>query len=293
VTTGPAEAGTVLPGLDRAAVVDNALVRYDATVRAALARLGASGGTAPGPGTFDAGVTLPAPGDRLSHMFAASELAFADLGEYGGKRLTLLDLTRNPRTRTTKTCASLVIAARAVDHVQRTGERVMIVSPSSGNKATALRDAVLRAYEAGLVTPEQLSILVVVPHSSRRKLWASPLTDDPGLRARNPVATYEGQQRADVKELAQALVGRCSADLFADHGVRLWYTLDIENYKVADVVRACAENEFLPGCTCTPCPARTDCSDTTSAPGWWPRPAVRRRPPATSSCSTWTPRTWC
>ena len=49
-----------------------------------------------------------------------------------------------------------------------------------------------------------------------------------------------------MKELAVELVAKYAADVLDAHGVRLWYTLDIENYKVADVVRACAEQEFLP-----------------------------------------------
>jgi hypothetical protein len=224
-------------------VVENALVRYDEQVRAALADLSGSARTA---GEFEAGFALPLPGEKLSRLFSASDLAFADLGHYRDKRLTLLDLTRNPRTRTTKTYASLVIVARAVHHVRSTGERVMIVSPSSGNKATALRDAVLRAYEADLVTPDQLSILVVVPGSSQHKLWASPLSEDPLLRARNPVVTHEGKERADVKMLARELINGHARELADRHGVRLWYTLDIENYKVADVVRAFAEHEFRP-----------------------------------------------
>lgn len=233
----------MLASMESTIVVENALVRYGEQVRAALADLGSS---RPGPAEFEAGFALPPPSDRLSRMFSASDLAFADLGSYRGKRLTLLDLTRNPRTRTTKTCASLVIVARAVQHVHSTGERVIIVSPSSGNKATALRDAVLRAYEAGLVTPEQLSVIVVVPGSSKHKLWASPLTADPRLRALNPVVTYDGEQRADVKGLARELIDNHAGALADQHRVRLWYTLDIDNYKVADVVRAFAEHEFLP-----------------------------------------------
>jgi hypothetical protein len=153
---------------------------------------------------------------------------------------------RNPRTRTTKTFASLPIVARAVEHIRRTDERVMILSPSSGNKATALRDAVLRAHETGLATPEQLCILVVVPGASRAKLWASPLSEDEWLRARNPVAVYDGAERGDVKTLARALSDEHSADLRDRVGINLWYTLDINNYKAADILRAYAEHEFLP-----------------------------------------------
>ena len=57
----------------------------------------------------------------------------------------MLDLTGNPGTHTTKTFASLLIVARAVEYIRRTGEKVVIFSPTSANKGTALRDAVLRA----------------------------------------------------------------------------------------------------------------------------------------------------
>ncbi|MBP2326407.1 hypothetical protein JOF56_006792 [Kibdelosporangium banguiense] len=223
-------------------VIENALDRYGEQVRAALADLGTAGGSAL---EFGPGYQLP-PAADLTRFFAASELAFADLGSYRGKKLTMLDLMRNPRTRTTKTCASLVIVARALDHIRRTGERAIILSPSSGNKATALRDAVLRAYETGLASPGQLGVIVVVPALSKHKLWDSPLSSDEMLRSCNPVVTFDGAEPADVKPLARALVDGHSYRLRAEHGVNLWYTLDINNYKVADVVRACAEQEFLP-----------------------------------------------
>lgn len=242
-------------------VVDNALVRYGGQVRAALADLGSgpdpsngSTGTARPGGTgapvwLGPGFELPPPSAQLTGFLAASRLAFTSLGEYRGRRLTLLDLMRNPRTRTTKTFASLVIVARAVEHIQRTGEPVVIVSPSSGNKATALRDAVLRAYESGLVTAGQLSIVVVVPGASQAKLWASQLSRDDRLRAGNPIVTYDGAQRADVKTLAMSFMDAHAEAMYERFGRRLWYTLDIDNYKVADVVRACAEAEIMPPTT--------------------------------------------
>lgn len=233
----------MLSRVDGTVVIGNVLARYDDQVRAALAELSVM--TGPPTGEFGPGYDLPATGD-VATLFAASDLAIADLGEYRSRRLRLLDLMRNPRTRTTKTFASLVIVARAVEHIRRTGEHLTIISPSSGNKATALRDAVLRAHESGLVTAEQLGIVVVVPAVSRSKLWASPLSEDRYLRARNPVITYDGPDRAEVKSLARSLVDLHAAALRERYGVNLWYTLDINNYKVADVVRACAEQEFLP-----------------------------------------------
>lgn len=223
--------------------IENALVRYGDEVRGALAELGATASRDAG---FSPGFELPPPDERLSEFFAPSELAIVDLGSYHGRRLRMLDLMRNPRTRTTKTAASLVIVARAIEFIRRTGEQVLLVSPSSGNKVTALRDAVLRAYETGLATPELLGIVVVVPGGSTDKLWDSPLAERENLRVRNPVATFDGADPADVKALAKSLVDRHGARIRAEHGVHLWYTLDIGNYLVADVIRACAEHEYLP-----------------------------------------------
>ncbi|OLE25128.1 MAG: hypothetical protein AUG49_11690 [Catenulispora sp. 13_1_20CM_3_70_7] len=224
-------------------MIDNALLRYADEVRGALTALGAD---RPPDAGFTPGFALPAVDDRVRRYFSACQLAVADLGDYRGRRLRMLDLMRNPRTKTTKTGPSLVIVARAVEFIQRTGEPVLLVSPSSGNKVTALRDAVLRAYETGLATPEQLGIVVVVPGSSVHKLWDSPLSADPALRARNPVVTYDGRDRADVKALAQSLVDGHGAAIRDEFGVHLWYTLEIGNYLVADVIRAAAEEEFLP-----------------------------------------------
>ena len=224
-------------------IVENPLVRYDEPVRAALQELNRKSRSG---GRFEAGHALPAPSDDLTSFFASSDIAITDLGEYAGRRLRMLDLMRNERTRTTKTFASRLIVARAVEHIRRTGERMMIVSPSSGNKATALRDAVLAAHETGLATPEQLAILVVVPTASRAKLWSSPLASDPQARVRNPVAVYPGMRRDEVKALAAGLVDGFGAELYGRFGVRLWYTLDLDNYRVADIVRAFVEQDYLP-----------------------------------------------
>ncbi|MFD9905846.1 DUF6002 family protein [Streptomyces sp. NPDC059063] len=226
---------------DAPVVIDNVLTRYGTHIRSALSEL-----PSPPAGEFGPGNDLPPDSQELSRYFSAATLAFADLGTYEGKRIRLLDLMRNPRTRTTKTFASLPIVARAVEHIRRTGERVMLLSPSSGNKATALRDAVLRAHESDLATPEQLSILVVVPGASRDKLWSSPLSDDELLHSRNPVAVHDGADRADVKPLARALIDGYAGTLRERCGVNLWYTLDINNYKAADIVRAYAERDVLP-----------------------------------------------
>jgi hypothetical protein len=224
-------------------VVRNALLRYEAEIRAVLAAL--DGPAEPGQ-RFEAAYALPPPSAQLAGFFDASDIAVADLAVYAGRRLRLLDLMRNPRTRTTKTFPSRVIVARAVEHIRRTGERVMIVSPSSGNKATALRDAVLAAHEAGLATADQLAILVVVPATSRGKLWSSPLSADADARWRNPVAVYAGPRPDEVKALAAGLVDGLGPSLYQRCGIRLWYTLALDNYRVADIVRAYVEHDCLP-----------------------------------------------
>jgi hypothetical protein len=224
-------------------IVRNALLRYETQIRAALAAL--TGDNEPGQ-RFEAPHALPPPGARLARFFDASDIAVTELAGYAGRRLRLLDLMRNPRTRTTKTFASRLIVARAVEHIRRTGERVMIVSPSSGNKATALRDAVLAAHEADLATADQLAILVVVPEASRGKLWASQLSADAGARRRNPVAVHHGPRPDQVKALAAELADRFGPSLYERFGVRLWYTLALDNYRVADIVRAYVEQDCLP-----------------------------------------------
>lgn len=178
--------------------------------------------------------------------YAVARLRIAELGTHRGVRLNLLDLMGNPGTRTTKTLASLLMVARAVGHIQRTGERIMIVTPSSANKATALRDAVLSAIECGLVRADQLRIAVVVPQAATPKMWSSALSTDAELAALNPVLVFGGDDRSAVKALARAAVDGGAEPLRALTGIRLWYSLDLDNYRMADAVRAFYERDFCP-----------------------------------------------
>ncbi len=225
--------------------VPNALWRYRDVVQCGLATIERR--NAGGPGTaFHPGFRLPETSDRLERFFSPSRLTLGQLGDYRGRRLALLDLTGNPRTRTTKTFASLVIVARLVHHVQETGRAGMVLTPTSGNKGTALRDAVLCAIEQGLVDPDLLQITVVVPAAARAKLWSSPMDREPRLRARNPVAVYRGAERAGVKQLARAVADEYGPVLRERASVDLWYTLDLDNYIAGDVVRAAFEQEVFP-----------------------------------------------
>jgi hypothetical protein len=221
----------------------NTLTAFEDRLRLALDRCRAE--SAPS-NAFNPGFDLPVVDEKLRDFFSVAEAGFSELGTHGGSRLVLLDLMRNPRTRTTKTFGSLVMVARAVRYIRETGERVMILTPSSANKATALRDAVLRAHRAGLVTPEELQIVTLVPEVARGKLWSSALTADPDLAARNPMCVRRCDQPADVKLTATEAFPEAAAELKAGFGVNLWYTLDLANYRGADAARAFAEREFLP-----------------------------------------------
>jgi hypothetical protein len=183
------------------------------------------------------GFALPELDDAARDFFSVATAQWRRLGEYGGHNIFLLDLTHNPETNTTKTFASLLIVARAVEHIRRTGEPMMIFSPTSANKGTALRDAVARAHKAGLVEPDQLRMVMLAPASCRAKMRAGRL--DPGL---NPVLIYDGEEPEQVKAL-----GKQFAQDYADRlGVRLWYSLDLANYLIADAARAFIEHEVSP-----------------------------------------------
>jgi hypothetical protein len=218
------------------------LTKYEDQLRQALGQVGRISSS-------DSGLTppfeLPAPSSALSEFFAVADPRFAELGVVGRTRLLLLDLMGNPATRTVKTLASLVIVARAVLHTERTGEPVMIVTPSSANKATALRDAVLRAYRTGLSDPGRLRIVTVVPETARPKLWSSALSEDTALAARNPMCVL-APGGLGVKPLTKQVVDTTAQELAARTGFRLWHTLDLINYQCSDAVRAFAERAELP-----------------------------------------------
>lgn len=197
-------------------------------------------------GEFEPEFELPSITEEVREYFAVGDLRFADMTRFRQSRLVLLDLMRNPGTRTVKTLASLVIVARAVRHIHQTGERIMIITPSSANKATALRDAVLRAYSTGLVDPEQLRIVSVVPDGARPKLWSSALSADHGLALRNPLCVYQGGPPGALKSVVRETATDCAGELWSRHGFRLWHTLDLDNYRCADALRALAEHELLP-----------------------------------------------
>ncbi|WP_143593302.1 DUF6002 family protein [Streptomyces albireticuli] len=85
----------------------------------------------------------------------------------------------------------------------------------------------------------------MVPEESAHKVWRSRLSDDPELRRRNPVLVHAGPGAA-VKALASEAAGDVAARVRHLTGVRVWHTLDLDNYRAADTVRAYFEDEYLP-----------------------------------------------
>ncbi|MEV4870597.1 DUF6002 family protein [Streptomyces syringium] len=191
---------------------------------------------------FEPSMRLPELDAKVAEFLSPATAGLYDLGERRGLPLRLLDLRQNPHTQTTKTFASLIIVARAVRHIQDTGEPIVLFSPSSGNKAVALRDAVARALTAGLVRPEQLRVVTLTPAQTTGKLRGSILTEDPELRALNPVFVLDDAPPEAVKQVGQEF-----KRLFAASGCedfRLWHSLRLENYRVADIVRALYDYDF-------------------------------------------------
>jgi len=138
------------------------------------------------------------------------------------------------------------MVARAVEHIRRTGEPIRIFTPTSANKGIALRDAVGRALDAGLVKPGQLSVVVLAPASTRHKFRHDRLAGDPALRAANPLLRLVGGAPEDVKALGRAFVDRYAEEAYHRLGINLWYSLDLRNYLVADAARAAFEADVSP-----------------------------------------------
>lgn len=231
--------------IKEAAQVDNALASYYDQIEQAAALCNARRAAHGGDG-FHPGFVLPPLDGGLIELFAPSRMALGELPAYRGRRLRLLNLMGNPSTRTTKTFASLLMVARAIHAINRDGQGVLIVTPTSANKGTALRDAVLRALKLGLADPSLLRIVTIAPESSLAKLWSSQLSEDPELRARNPVVLLRGDDPGAVKPAAVAVAEALRGVFQDDHRLRIWQTLDLDNYRIADAARAFFEDEQFP-----------------------------------------------
>ncbi len=130
-----------------APVTRNLITDYYDVIAAAAERRGVPGGAAGTP-DFAPDFSLPALDERARRFFEAASASWSTLGAYRGHPVHLMDLTGNPGTYTTKTFPSMLIVARAIEHIRRTGDAVRIVTPTSANKGIALRDAVGRAIAA-------------------------------------------------------------------------------------------------------------------------------------------------
>ncbi|HZM83388.1 MAG TPA: DUF6002 family protein [Candidatus Limnocylindrales bacterium] len=183
------------------------------------------------------GFALPELDDATRRFFSVATAGLRALGAYRGHRLLLLDLTHNPQTNTAETFASLLMVARAVEHLRRWGEPVLIFSPTSANLGIALRDSVARAHEAGLATPEQLRVVMLAPAWCRAKMRAGRL--DPSL---NPVLLYGGDAPENVKTVTGQFVENFSGRL----GIRLWYPREPAHHLIAHAARAFLEAEAAP-----------------------------------------------
>lgn len=224
----------------------NLLLKYYDTLPAVIDRLVDT--TAPDTSEtgFNPGFRLPALDARLHDFFTCAEVAWWDVGILSGRNLFILDLMRNKETGTTKSFASLVIVARAVAYIRETRQPIVIICPTSGNKGIALRDAVERAIRYGLVGPEELSIATILPERSAGKLRSSALSSDSELAQLNPVMVFDGPKADLVKTIAKTFIDAEGAAFGKMRGARLWYSLDIRNYKIADATRAMFEQDVSP-----------------------------------------------
>jgi hypothetical protein len=192
------------------------------------------------PQVFEPSKRLPDLDKRVEAFLEPATASYVDVGTYRGVPIHVLDLRQNRGTQTTKTLASSLIILRAVNHVMQTGENVLLFSPSSGNKATALRDAVARAIQSGLVGEEQLRIATLTPEETLFKMRASLLTMSDDVARRNPMFILRGGPGERVKAVGSEITRRYNGS----GNTRLWNSLKPDNYRFADQARAFFDHEF-------------------------------------------------
>jgi len=224
--------------------LDSVILRYLPGIHLAQQALEAWRAGSGSASLFEPSPEIPAITDALREYFEPAKLKITRLKSYRDRSIRLLNLATDPATNTTKTIPSLYIVARAVNHIQTTGENILIVVTTSGNKGTALRRSVERAIQCGLVTRDQLRVLMIVPENSMHKLRASTLSEDPELRKRNPVVVYRGTSVAHMKQLGKDFQARYFDEFYEQTHTRIWYSLNLDNYKVPDSVRAYYEYEW-------------------------------------------------
>ncbi|MEI5888206.1 DUF6002 family protein [Bacillus albus] len=222
---------------------EDLIVRYLDGVKKAFEKVGFTNNN----NSFEPPFELPELDEKLKQFFSVAKAEYVELGKVREKNLYLLNLMKNPETQTTKTLASLLMVARAVNYIRKTGEGILIFTPSSGNKAIALRNAVERAIKYELVDPNLLRIATLTPKESVHKLRDFALVSNKSaLRELNPVFVYKGDIPQDVKHVGKKFVDEYEEYLKEKYNLNIWYSLDIRNYKVADSVRAFFDYEHFP-----------------------------------------------
>ncbi|MFE0762114.1 DUF6002 family protein [Streptomyces smyrnaeus] len=217
-----------------------------ALVRALHERTAAPSPAPPGDAAvFTPDGELPTLDGPLRDLLSAATARVTRLPDHRGTRLHLLDLRGDPRAHPAQPAGALLVVARAVQHVRRTGRRITLLAPSSGNTATALREAVLRAQRCGLAHPDQIRVVALVPACSRHKVADSPLARHPQLRRRNPLVVYHGSEPGAVHELAAAYCRERAHSLRTATGTDLWHVRDPVDHRVADALRAFVEHDAL------------------------------------------------
>ncbi|WP_431983471.1 DUF6002 family protein [Streptomyces qinglanensis] len=242
--TGPAEPpGETAPWEGRPLTDHWETVR--ALVRSAHSR---PAGPAPGDGRDPAGFAphgeLPSLDGPLRGYLAAAGTRVTRLPDHRGVRWQLFDHCAAPEGRTVQDGA-LLLVARAAQHTRRTGRRIALLAPSSGNLANALRDALLRAHRYGLAHPDQVRVIALVPAASRHKVADSALARHPELRRRNPLVVQHGADPGSVHELAAAYCRAHVRALCTGTGTALWYVRDPVEHRAAAALRAFVERDAL------------------------------------------------
>ena len=222
---------------------DSVILRYLPGIKRAQQTLDAQTGNQVSQ-LFDPGPAIPDMSRELRDYFSPARLAITPLQPYRQRNIRLLNLARDQETHTTKTIPSLYMVSRAVRHIHATGENIIIVVTTSGNKGTALRRSVQRAVECGLVTREQLRVLMIVPEDSTHKLRSSPLWEDAEWRRLNPLIVYRGASVAAMKKIGKDFQECYFDEYFRQTNTRIWYSLNINNYQVPDAARAFYEYEW-------------------------------------------------
>lgn len=87
--------------------------------------------------TFEPDFKIPFMDEKLKKYLSPTKASIVSIGKYKGREISLFNLMKNPATNTVKTYAATLMIARAVSHIREKREKIIVFSPSSGNKAIA------------------------------------------------------------------------------------------------------------------------------------------------------------